>query len=81
MFLPFLPLIIASLGLSLLVLPMLPDEAVIPRTNRNLDPASDQQSVAWAVAVSIKQTLDSSVPKMGCCRTLGGFELGHPLAY
>ena len=30
MFLPFLPLILASLGLSLLVLPMLPDEAVIP---------------------------------------------------
>ncbi|MEC8255243.1 MAG: hypothetical protein VX004_07225, partial [SAR324 cluster bacterium] len=51
------------------------------RTNRNLDPASDQQSVAWAVAVSIKQTLDSSVPKMGRCRTLGGFELGHPVAY
>ena len=30
MFLPFLPLILASLGLSLLVLPMLPEEAVIP---------------------------------------------------
>ena len=30
MFLPFLPLILASLGLSLLVLPMLPKEAVIP---------------------------------------------------
>ena len=30
MFLPFLPLNLASLGLSLLVLPMLPDEAVIP---------------------------------------------------
>ncbi len=29
MFLPFLPLILASLGLSLLVLPMLPEEAVI----------------------------------------------------
>ena len=30
MFLPFLPLILASLGLSLLVLPMLPEEALIP---------------------------------------------------
>ena len=30
MFLPFLPLILASLGLSLLVLPMLPEEGVIP---------------------------------------------------
>ena len=30
MFLPFLPLILASLGLSLLVLPMLPEEAIIP---------------------------------------------------
>ncbi len=30
MFLPFLPLILASLGLSLLVFTMLPEEAVIP---------------------------------------------------
>ena len=79
MFLPFLPLILASLGLSLLVLPMLPDEAVIP-----LEPIETLillliSSLLLGQAVSIKK-FGFKRFKMGC-RTLDGFELGHPVAY